>query len=328
MPTWGDLLKTLQDGAKKGGGKVPLDEVRRESLAALAAYTKRPTILYATRWLQGSGVANLTLVLLEDVHGFMEVLHDVPGPSLDLILHSPGGSPTAAEAIVNYLRTRFDDVRVIVPLAAMSAATMIACSADRILMGKHSYLGPIDPQLLLQTPLGDQLLPAHAIREQFLRAQSESANPAQFGAWIPMLQQYGPSLLVQCDNVIQFSEEVVSGWLKRWMFRNREDAEVTAKQVASTLNAHNTHRVHDRYLSRDTLKGYGLVIDDLEEDQALQDAVLTVFHATSHTFSMAAPAQKIIENHLGKTFVKQAQVTPVPVPAFAPIPPPPQQPPG
>jgi hypothetical protein len=54
-------------------------------------------------------------------------------------------------------------VRVIVRLAAMSAATMMACAADKIVMGKHSYLGPIDPQLRLQTPLGVQQIPAHTI---------------------------------------------------------------------------------------------------------------------------------------------------------------------
>ena len=69
-------------------------------------------------------------------------------------------------------------------MAAMSAATMMACAADRIVMERHSYMGPIDAQLLLKTPLGEQMIPAHAIREQFLRAQSEAANPAQFGSWI------------------------------------------------------------------------------------------------------------------------------------------------
>ena len=29
----------------------------------------------------------------------------------------------------------------------MSAATMIACACDEIIMGKHSALGPIDPQI-------------------------------------------------------------------------------------------------------------------------------------------------------------------------------------
>ena len=65
---------------------------------------------------------------------------------LDLLMHSPGGSPDAAEAVVNYLRSKFTDIRVIIPQAAMSAATMLACAANRIVMGKHSSLGPIDPQ--------------------------------------------------------------------------------------------------------------------------------------------------------------------------------------
>ncbi|WP_337461520.1 hypothetical protein [Jutongia sp.] len=65
---------------------------------------------------------------------------------LDLVLHTPGDSPAAAEAIVNYLRAKFgNDIRVIVPQLAMSAGTMIACSAKQIIMGKQSSLGPIDP---------------------------------------------------------------------------------------------------------------------------------------------------------------------------------------
>jgi ClpP class serine protease len=41
----------------------------------------------------------------------------------------------------------------------MSAATMVACAANQIVMGKHSFLGPIDPQLILQTALGNRLVP-------------------------------------------------------------------------------------------------------------------------------------------------------------------------
>lgn len=79
---------------------------------------------------------------------------------LDLILHTPGGSPMAAEAIVKYLRSKFGkDIRVIVPQLAMSAGTMIACSAKEIVMGKQSSLGPIDPQL--------NGIPAYSIQNEF-----------------------------------------------------------------------------------------------------------------------------------------------------------------
>ena len=99
----------------------------------------------------------------EDTHALMEVTADLEGPDLDLILHSPGGSPEAAEAIVSYLRSRFSHIRVIVPQLAMSAATMISCAADEILLGKHSFLGPTDPQIVLSTPLGLRPVPAQAV---------------------------------------------------------------------------------------------------------------------------------------------------------------------
>ena len=59
------------------------------------------------------------------------------------------GSIDATESIIDYLHYVFkDNIRVIVPLTAMSGGTMIACSAKEIIMGKHSSLGPVDPQIM------------------------------------------------------------------------------------------------------------------------------------------------------------------------------------
>ncbi len=100
----------------------------------------------------------------------MEVIHGLPKCDTDIIIHSPGGSPTVAESIVSYLRQQYvnKEIRVIIPHLAMSAATMIALSADRIIMGKHSFIGPIDPQIHIPGP-SDQLVlnPAFAIIKQY-----------------------------------------------------------------------------------------------------------------------------------------------------------------
>ena len=109
----------------------------------------------------------------------MDVTGGLHDKNLDLILHSPGGSPEAAEGIVSYLRSRFQNIRVIVPELAMSAATMISCAANEIVMGKHSFLGPIDPQLLVSTQLGQRYVPAQAVLDQFDKAQKECHVPAQ-----------------------------------------------------------------------------------------------------------------------------------------------------
>jgi len=111
-------------------------------------------ILYASAWLQRETRPASTSIGAEDIHALMEVTHGAEGSDLDLILYSPGGSPETAEAIVSYLRSRFSNIRVIVPNYAMSAATMIACAADEIILGRHSFLGSTDPQILIPTGLG------------------------------------------------------------------------------------------------------------------------------------------------------------------------------
>jgi len=156
LPIWSEILAELN-----ATSPPDLDGVRRKYLHELHKYTGRNVILYASGWLQREDASpSLTSITDEDIHALMEVTNGLRGDALDLILHSPGGSPEAAEALVMYLRSRFERIRVIVPNLAMSAATMIACAADEIVMGPHSFLGPTDPQVALATPLGFRAVPA------------------------------------------------------------------------------------------------------------------------------------------------------------------------
>lgn len=75
----------------------------------------RAVINYASAWLKKGNASSLS-VQGDDVHGLMTVCHQVPERQLDLILHSPGGDPAAAEQMLEYLRTRFDYIRAVVPL--------------------------------------------------------------------------------------------------------------------------------------------------------------------------------------------------------------------
>jgi len=315
LPSWGEILNelnALQRELKEGKGnpKTAFDTIRRKYLASLHKMTGRK-ILYATNWTSPGGLPpELVSITDEDLHAMMEVLRGLTGNGVDLILHSPGGSAESAEALVSYLRSKFEDIRVIVPLAAMSAATMLACAANRIVMGKHSFLGPIDPQLILATAVGTKAVPAQAILDQFRKAQEECKDPALLASWLPMLSQYGPALLVECENALNLAQDLVSRWLTQYMFRDDKEAERKAKAIAAALADHKSFRSHSRHISRDQVKslgGHGLVVDDLEVDQGFQDAVLSVFHATIHTFA-GTGAVKIVENHMGRAYVKLAGV--------------------
>jgi ClpP class serine protease len=155
--TWGDQLKELGEIRKRSlpRGISEFGILRRRYLKALADRTGRAVIVYATAYMEPRPTLDSPQALsvhLGDIQGFMEAVSNVQEREVDLFLHSPGGSAEAAQSIVEYLRTRFDHIRVIVPGAAMSAATMIALSADEIVMGAHSQLGPIDPQFTIPRP--------------------------------------------------------------------------------------------------------------------------------------------------------------------------------
>ena len=322
MPTWSEILKEIT-GALPTQGPGVFDHVRRKYLVLMSRHTGRNTILYATKWTQ-PGVADAGLVSItpEDMQGFMEVIHGLDGTTgLDLILHSPGGSPDAAEAIVHYIRSKFAHVRVFVPQAAMSAATMVACAADEIVMGKHSALGPIDPQFIVASPQGTMALPAQAILDQFELAKDDCKDPALLGAWAPILPLYGPSLLIQCSNALELAEELASEWLAAWMFANDPGRKRIAKAIARRLADHSRYKSHGRPIHRSAAREIGLKVADLEADQTLQDLVLSVFHASTHTFGSTA-AVKLIENHAGRAFIKMQQVQQI-APAGVPVPAPP-----
>jgi hypothetical protein len=321
MPTWSGILDELGKSAAQRG-QPDFDGVRRKYLLAAHRNTGRNVILYATKWTQPDPQVSPELITIvdEDLQGIMEVVHGLSDPRLDLILHSPGGSLEATEALVNYLRSKFRHIRVIVPQMAMSAATMIACAADVVVLGKHSFLGPIDPQFTLNTPLGPRLVPAQAILDQFEFARKECMDPSKMGAWLPMLGQYGPDLLVKCRHAIELSEELARNWLEAYMFRrgSKEARKKQAKDIAAWLSDHREFKTHNRHIPRHEAKRRGLRIRNLESDQAEQDLFLSVLHATTHTFS-GTPAVKIIENHLGKAFVKlHSIVVPGPLPQDTP----------
>jgi ClpP class serine protease len=199
MPTWGDLVHELSRTITPQRPVPDHDVIRRKYLAALAALTGRNVIYYASAWLQNKPNVSPALLSIggEDIGGFMETIHGLQGDAVDLILHSPGGEIEAAEALVTYLRARFSDIRVIVPGMAMSAATMMACAGNRIVMGKHSFLGPIDPQFIVNTATGPRQVAAFAILEQFELAKKECQDATKLAAWLPMLAQYGPEFLIK-----------------------------------------------------------------------------------------------------------------------------------
>lgn len=291
MPNWNEILDEINET-----GSV-YDVVRKKYILQLSELTGRNVIVYYSGWLQKQ-IAG-TYINDADKSGFMAVINGLDRSiGLDLILHTEGGDLAATESIVDYLRSMFENnIRAIVPQLAMSAGTMIACSCNQIVMGKHSSLGPIDPQL------GG--IPAHGILEEFKRAYEEIAeDPNKAAIWQPILSSYNPTLVGECEKAISWSEDLVGGWLKSGMFANKQDKQSRVEKILVELGDHSLSKNHARHLSMDKCKEIGLEILALEDEgnEKLQDAVLSLHHSCIHTLS-DTNACKIMQNQKGTAVI-------------------------
>jgi ATP-dependent protease ClpP protease subunit len=276
VPDWNSLLQEIQ----RAGNAY--DVIRRRYLRQLTDLTGRNTIIYYSGWLQKAQVYEKNrepfLVNDNDKNGFMAAIHGMERKAgLDLILHTPGGDVAATESLVSYLRAMFGtNIRAFIPQLAMSAGTMIACACREIVMGEHSSLGPVDPQF------GG--IPAHGVVEEFQQAADEiKEDPAKIPVWQPIIAKYHPTLIGECQKAITWSNDMVKDWLKTGMFagKTKPSPSVRADEVLKELGSHSLTLSHARHIEHKKAKAIGLNVTRLEDDQQLQDAVLTVHHLST-----------------------------------------------
>jgi ClpP class serine protease len=293
MANWNQVLDEIN---KEGSTH---DIVRRKYLKKLHKLTNRNIIAYYSGWLQKPSAPEIS-INDNDKNGLMTTINKLDRKNgLDLILHTPGGNTAATESIIDYLTKMFSDIRVVVPQLAMSGGTMIACAADKILMGKHSSLGPIDPQF--------NGVAAHGILEEFKQAHKEiKEDQSKIFFWQHIISKYSPTLIGECQKSIKWSEQIVTECLKNRMLKGSKNLEEKVENIIKELGDHAVNLSHGRHLSAEKCKEIGLEVEILEDNQSIQDAVLSVHHSFIHTLT-STPATKIIENHNGVAYIQTLQ---------------------
>ena len=170
-------------------------------------------------------------------------------------------------------------------------------------MGRQSQLGPIDPQFLLQ----GGAVSARAIVDQFDAARADILSNLQAAhVWAPILQTIGPALLQEAKNALSYSETMVAKWLAKRMFSNLTNPQTKADATASFFNDASNHKSHGRRIDRNEARANNVVVDDLEADQNLQEAVLTSYHLNTLAFEKS-PAAKAVISSTGKRWIKNHQ---------------------
>lgn len=302
MPAWNELLNELNAIADPDAKVAWLHGEFRAALDRVGTLRGgRCVLFYGSAFLQKPQAPATHLIIThEDLNGLMSVIYGMDcTKGLTLLLHTPGGVTNATESLVAYLRSKFVDIEVAVPTFAMSAGTMISLAANRIIMGRQSQLGPIDPQFTF----GTRQMSALAMRDQFEMAKADILKDVRTAhAWAPILQNITPALLKEALDAIEYSERMVRGWLEQYMLAGTKRAKAKAKAIAAHFNS-TTHKSHGRRIDRYEARGQGVTVEDLEDNQDLQDAVLTAYHLFTILAEQTLLA-KIMASNNGRLFLK------------------------
>jgi ClpP class serine protease len=131
-------------------GPLRLEAARNDLLDRLQQERKSRVIAMIHRQDTVSlfGVPVTSSIGIEDSEAILRAIRLTPTDQpIDLVLHTPGGLVLAAEQIALALLERTGKVTVFVPHYAMSGGTLLALTADQIVMDPHAVLGPVDPQI-------------------------------------------------------------------------------------------------------------------------------------------------------------------------------------
>lgn len=303
MPSWSEFLDLARQNmqANPNGGIQVISQQKTFYLSRLSELTGRNTILYFSSWMHKPSSPDIS-INDKDMNAFMETVYKLDkSKGLDLILHTPGGDIAATEQIIYYLHSIFDgNIRAIIPQMAMSAGSIIAVSCKSIMMGRQSCLGPFDPQI--------NNMPSQSVVSEFYKAVDDvKNNPASLGLWQTIISKLNPTFLTICEQANKMSEELTDQVLDKSSY----DETTKSKIKEIFVNSQNS-KTHSRHINRDKCKDAGLLIEDLETNQEIQDAVLSVHHCCM-ILAEQTPIIKLVENNLGKAYVIQQPQVQMPI---------------
>lgn len=323
MSTFNDLLGTIKDGQQAKGLRLSL-------IRDIESETGHALIVYAAA-TAGKHPAAPVQLDITDKTAFSDLIDGIAADSLDVFLHSPGGSVEAAEQIVNLLRARFAHLRFIVPHTAMSAATLMVLAGDTVLMDDRSALGPIDPQIVISMPKAQFKIPAHAYVQGFQNAlKAIEERPDVAAAYLPLLNKYEMYMLETCADASSLSESLAKEWLRAYMLKGQPRATERARRIAHALSDHRKFRSHQRSIDIKMAIDLGLNVTDMAVTPRLRDLVWQLYCAIEFHFDKSN-AVKLFENSRGVSYQRNVALAEINIPLGLPIqpaPPPAVQNPG
>ena len=190
---------------------------------------------------------------------------------LDVIVDSPGGNINAAYNLAQLLR-RFgkDQLTFIIPRWAKSAATLLVCAGDKILMTPVAELGPIDPQIKEYNPLDqriEEFSPLHIESTlELIRQEFKNGNKQLAEGLLGRLQF--PLTLGSFKKSLDIGQEYVEKLLSTRMLKKGSKSAETASKIAKKLTS--GYSDHGYCINYQEAKELGLNVEELSNDKVFE----------------------------------------------------------
>ena len=268
------------------GNLSSLDEFNEDELfETLSAYVKdvadarsRP-VLYILHPNEGFLGAPDALGVYNMLRNLSQEIND-----LDLILHTPGGDIHEAFNIAKLAQNYTDgELTAFVPMRAMSAGTLIAMAADKLVLSEIGQIGPLDPQIV--HPNYDVRMPLRAftdvinVLDEALIPNSREIDMEVKGDSIikPIAEQIDPYHLTEYMD----ADELAREYGQRIMLRRgieQKEAERCVEYLVDPPSSHeytiDQHEIREHSNLRAVFDVKG--IKELRRGPELEDMLMTI----------------------------------------------------
>ncbi|MFP3295944.1 MAG: hypothetical protein RXN81_07465, partial [Caldisphaera sp.] len=213
---------------------------------------------------------------------------------IDLFLYSRGGDVSVPWRIVSMFREFCDELSIIVPYKAYSAATLISLGADKIIMGKKAELGPIDPTLR-KMAIGEISGPPQEISVEdvnsyisFIRERANINDQSALAQMVSILANYITPLTLGSVNRQDSHIKLVAR--KLLTSRNKKLDESKINTIVEML----TEKIysHGHAISRKEAQELGLPVEIPEEP--LEDAIWSLYLEYERFLQLTDPLDPLV----------------------------------
>ncbi len=197
---------------------------------------------------------------IEDEFGIETAIKDIKNkrPKIDklyLLVNSMGGGVSSSYKVARALRTSFKDITAFVPHIAASGGTLIAITANTIVMGLMSQLSPLDVQI----EYGETSVSVNSFIRSYTRWKKQLATTLPAAISYPdkhLVDELDPIILEEVSSIIATGVNYVEEILKLAGYKD-------ASEIAYKLTF--DPGVHSKVIHYELAKRIGLnAIADVE----------------------------------------------------------------